>query len=133
MTKQSNINIMENGRAKFAYEAVKDLMENKHINQSEVRSYIKRLPIMIQTNGLGQALAFYYSKSGTYKEIYRKIAVWFSDSKSHSLLKIENELIEEVVNMDRATYRFATNEVIELLNWMRRFADGYISGEGKNR
>lgn len=133
MTKQSNINIMENGRAKFAYEAVKDLMENSRNKQSEIRSYIKRLPIMIQTNGLGQALAFYYSKGGQHGEIYKKISAWFSDNDKYSLLTINDELIEAIVKMDRATYRFVTNEVMELLNWMRRFADGYRSGEEKDK
>lgn len=125
----SIVNIIENGRAKFAFEAVNQLMEKNARNQSEVRSYIKRLPVMIQTNGLGQALAFYYSKRGIHKDIYLQLGKWFSDSEKYSLIKLEKELIEEITNMNRDTYRFVTNEVIELLNWMRRFADGYGNRE----
>lgn len=126
---KSNINIIENGRAKYAFEAVDELMKKNSRHQSEVRSYIKRLPVMIQTNGLGQALAFYYSKQGIHKEIYIKLGEWFSNKENYSLIMLEKELIEEITNMNRDTYRFVTNEVIELLNWMRRFADGYIDRE----
>lgn len=129
MAKQS-IDLVESGRAKFAYDAVEYLMKEHNATQEEVRSYIKRLPLMIQTNGLGQALAFYYSKEKEHRDIYNQIAKWFSPTEKHTFITIDEELIYAISQMNRRTYRVVTAEVIELLNWMRRFADGFLKRSG---
>lgn len=126
--KNSNISLVENGRAKYAFTQVEKLLSSYPNKQSDITSYIKRLPVMIKTNGLGQALAFYYSKEKEHKAIYRAIAGWFSNENNYSLITFQGEFIEEITVMNRDTYRFVTNEVIALLNWMRRFADGYKNG-----
>ncbi|PWA13085.1 type III-B CRISPR module-associated protein Cmr5 [Pueribacillus theae] len=129
MVNQS-IHLVESGRAKFAYDMVKQLMKNNNSKKEEVRSYIKRLPLMIQTNGLGQALAFYYSKEKEHQDIYKVISTWFSPKEKHTFITIDEELIYAITKMNRSTYRMITNEVIELLIWMRRFADGYMKRSG---
>lgn len=132
MAKQS-IDLVESGRAKYAYDAVEKVMRKNSANIDEVRSYIKRLPIMIQTNGLGQALAFYYSKGEGHLDIYNIIATWFSPTEKHTFITIDEELIYAISKMDRSTYRVVTTEVMELLNWMRRFADGIVKRSGGSK
>ena len=48
---------IENGRAAYAYNAVDEFIQKHPDKKENYRSYIKRLPSIIQTNGLGQALA----------------------------------------------------------------------------
>lgn len=56
---------IEGGRASFAFQEVKKAVDQLDKDSTKVKlysSYLKRLPSMIQVNGLGQAMAFYYSK-----------------------------------------------------------------------
>ncbi|AIU70778.1 hypothetical protein TEU_10780 [Thermococcus eurythermalis] len=70
---------MEQRRARFAYErvlevatlSIKDSKGNEKGPEvgSKYRSYVKSAPVLILTNGLGQALAFYQSKIKAEAEI----------------------------------------------------------------
>ena len=53
---------MEQRRAKFAYDRVLEVKEDDKKTQEKYNSYVKNAPVLILTNGLGQALAFYLSK-----------------------------------------------------------------------
>ena len=48
--------------------------------EREYRSYLKKMPAMVQVNGLGETLAFYYAKDGAYRVIYEQIAEWIKKS-----------------------------------------------------
>ena len=43
---------------------------------SDYKSYVKKIPTMIQTNGPSATLAFMYSKGKTYTIIYNQIGKW---------------------------------------------------------
>lgn len=53
---------IENGRAAFAFQEVKRAKEQLRENFETYRSYVKKMPSLIQVNGLGQTLAFYFQK-----------------------------------------------------------------------
>ena len=49
---------LEQGRAAFAYAQVRDYVEGKGDSQrSEYRAYLKKLPTLVQTNGLAETMA----------------------------------------------------------------------------
>lgn len=125
---------IENGRAAFAFQKVKDFVQGGNEKRNkEYSSYIKKLPAMIQTNGLGQSLAFYYAnKNNVYGDIYRQIEEWIRKKQPGLLSKYTHqgneEFVEIIINMNSGDYRIISNEVLAYLNWMRRFADGMIKG-----
>ena len=69
---------LEQGRAEFAYkyaEAGKKL-------GSEYKAYVKKIPMLIKTNGLGATFAFIKSKGGkTYDLIHKQTFEWLSDNE----------------------------------------------------
>ena len=110
-------------RAEFAYVQVKNFVDqNNQEKQKEYKSYVKKLPALIQTNGLSAALAFMFSKGGTYGKIFDQMNLWLQECG----LKRDEELMEWVLQRDSAEYRRTTAEIMALLNWMRRFADGMV-------
>ncbi|TVM02758.1 MAG: type III-B CRISPR module-associated protein Cmr5 [Candidatus Brocadia sp. WS118] len=136
---KANRNALERGRAEFAYQRAKKVKDSYDDISGNYKSYVKKLPMLIKTNGLGAALAFIYSKGWqkkksekpyAYKLLYEDIADWLrSDEKQ--LIKLENneKLIEGVISLDSSTYRAVTVEVLAFLAWLLRFADGLIEKE----
>lgn len=130
---------LEQGRAAKAYrfaEAGAKLSKKK-----EYKSYVKKLPMLIKTNGLGAAMAFIFakgSKNGLPKTsepwglIYSQIEEWLMEDEKckRNLIKVEkNRLAYSLTLMDSYTYRAVTIEVLALLTWVRRFAEALIAGE----
>ncbi|ROL57223.1 type III-B CRISPR module-associated protein Cmr5 [Bacteroidetes/Chlorobi group bacterium Naka2016] len=135
-TKETLITKLENGRAEFAYkcaeEAIKRLNEKR---KKEYRSYTRKIPMMVLSNGLGQTLVFIKAKSNdgnVYELIYDQITRYFKESYAPSRVKMpsnENELIKWVISCDSTTYRYITQDLLAFLNWLRRFAEGMIEPE----
>lgn len=143
---QNELSLIENGRAKFAYEEVKKFVSKQNVENAKLfKSYIKKMPAMIQVNGLGQTIAFYYSKMKkekikkektkinkemVYCEIYKIIEKWFREKFSDvASYQADVELIEAIVKLESPEYRLATNEAMALLNWMKKFVSGMVEGE----
>lgn len=127
----TTINKIEEGRAAYAFTAVKKAVNDSNIDNKELRSYIKKMPTMIQVNGLGQTLAFYYSKKDSnrrqnqYQVVYKMVAEWILKYKyPHLSENYTDDLVECVINLDSKQYKLVTNEVMSLLNWLRRFVEG---------
>ncbi len=77
----TTIRTLEHGRAQFAYECAKE--GSKIEKRKEYKSYVKKIPMLIKTNGLGAALAFMLSKGGTYEFIGEQVLEWLkNDEKS---------------------------------------------------
>ncbi|MDE3840935.1 type III-B CRISPR module-associated protein Cmr5 [Bacillus methanolicus] len=115
---------IENGRASFAFESVKNAFEDNRVSFESYRSYVKKLPSLIQINGLGQALAFCYQKGKEYRVIYDQLHTWLKDKYGQYFQEQNKEFVEVVIGLKSADYRVLTMEVLALLNWMRKFADG---------
>lgn len=106
----------------------KDLLKN-------YRSYSRRLPSMILSNGLGQTLAFVHEKKkdekNAYAILYNQLTAYM---KSNSSIRIpmppnENDLLKWVICCKSEKYRYITQELLAFLNWLRRFAEGLIEEE----
>jgi CRISPR-associated protein Cmr5 len=131
---------VEQGRAHRALSFVQESVDESAEVASRYRAYVKNLPMLIKTNGLGSAMAFVKAKAqdsppeGTaYDLLYAHVEQWLqSDQKKHLLASAEadtDDLVEQLVTMDSSTYRAVTMEVMNLLNWLRRLADGMTDAD----
>jgi CRISPR-associated protein Cmr5 len=119
-------------KAEFAYNCAR----NASNLGKEYKSYVKKLPMLIKTNGLGATFAFMFSKKnkdeGKYwNAIGKNIYDWLKDQNKIDGNRIRSfeELGNQIYQFSSTEYRYLTAEVISFLLWLRRFADGLIEGE----
>ncbi len=122
---------IEQGRAKKAYDFALEGLALGDSKAPEYKAYVKKLPMMIKTNGLGASLAFVKSKQkkDAYKKIYLQLTEWLS--KESEITKgffrgKSTDLVKDIIEMDSYTYRAVTVETLALLAWVSRFAEGLI-------
>jgi CRISPR-associated protein Cmr5 len=120
MPDQVSVQTLENNRAKFAFEMVQAVTQSK----DAYKSWSKKIPVLIKTNGLGQTLAFMKSRKKPETDLmFDKIEEWLV---SKNELQAQDDILKKITEIDSATYRRWTREVIALFNWVRRFAEGYL-------
>jgi CRISPR-associated protein Cmr5 len=138
MRNQSEIKKLEKGRAEFAYNCVKkalDGFKDDKTKQKDYRSYSRKIPTMILTNGLGQTLAFVKAKKAekkkAYELFYNQMTSYFKTNNSTRIKMPDNksDFVEWVISCDSCEYRYITQELLAFLNWLKRFAEGMIEGE----
>ncbi len=121
---------IEENRAIFAYKCVENAMADTQVAK-KYKSYAKKIPRLIQNNGLGPAMAFVYSKKGknrnadekAYSRLYNDIQNRLRDLY---LLEKDVDLTKAVCEKNSVEYREITIEVLALFNWLRRFVEGMI-------
>ncbi len=146
---------LEQKRAKYALadavipikEKHDDLKSKKGINEEAEKefkkydkfvkkyaTYVRRTPIRILNNGLGQALAFLLSKQekeASAKHFYEQLQTWLCGIKDdmHPMRVYTTgtqDLINQLMEGTRQEYMRAQIETLALLNWMKKFADAYL-------
>ena len=124
---------IEQNRANQAYIFAEEGMKLAGNAPKEYKAYVKRIPMMIKTNGLGATFAFVLAKgkrnkSNAYGLIYEQVTEWFAKNRDY-LMKIDSsdDFTEHIIQLDSAQYRAVTVEVLALFQWMRRFAEGLIT------
>jgi len=120
MADTTTVKGIEQGRATKAYEFVNSVKGKS--SWDEYKSGVKKLPVLIKTNGLGQALAFIQNRKN-FPGIYEQLKQWLQQDDKKRLVP-EGDLVQQVIKMESAAYRQVTLETLALLNWMRRFVDG---------
>ena len=118
----------EQERAKMAWELANAVPNHLIDNYASV---VKSAPVMILTNGLGQALAFIISKSKSkeYRLLYDHLNKWLSGNVVWTQSEdISNDLIERVIHEKSQGYRMATEEALAFLAWVKRFATALEKG-----
>lgn len=127
---------LEQGRAAFAYRAAED--GNKLTKSKEYKSYVKKMPMLIKTNGIGAAVAFAFAKgskggqpdlNSAWGLLYSQIERWLEEDGKQLINFPPNRLAYQLTEESSATYRAVTVEVIALLSWIKRFAEALIEGE----
>ena len=123
---------LEQGRAAFAFDRA---TEGYTFHKTEYAPAVKKVPMMIKTNGLGATLAFMFSKQKMYATILKDIELWVNNTDNMKTKAIYdkakgNSLVQKVTELDSSEYRTLTIEVLAFLNWLRRFAEG-IEKESK--
>ncbi len=157
MGRETLINKLEKGRAEFAYRCAKEGIEikekkqigNEFYEDDNYDSYVKKIPSMILSNGLGQTLAFIVAKrkkdnergkagsennpKNAYDLIYKHLTDYLRSNSSVRITMPQerSDLLEWVISCDSAEYRHITQEVLAFLNWLKRFAEGMSEEETK--
>jgi CRISPR-associated protein Cmr5 len=136
MSDNSTMTGIEQDRAKQAYKYASKVEKNM---KEKYSAHVKKVPMMIKTNGLGATFAFIFSKKdkegGVYQEIGKNITDWINYDDKYLRYGMENkpekfrDLVAKVVELKSPKYRALTIEVLALFNWLRRFAEGLIEGE----
>lgn len=113
---------MRNLDQQRAQRALEDV-ENIESHQDEYGSLARGLPMMLQSNGLGQTMAFLKSKGASnaaHKTLYNQLSEWLNlvvrDGE-------EGDFLDWVVRQNSNIYRQAANEAVEFGIWVRRFAE----------
>lgn len=148
---------IEQGRAKVAYDCAlegKSIFKNVQIRtewfkDDKYKSYVKKVPMLIKTNGLGSTFAFIKSKrekeknrkrpgekenpKNAYDLIYEQTKQWLK-KEDKSLIDINegDDLVEKIISLDSPEYRAVTNEMLSFFKWVSRFAEGLIEDESIN-
>lgn len=81
-----------------------------------------RLPVLIRTAGLAQALAFVDAHSDAGKKLLEHIAIVLKLKGKEALLKFSREA-------ELPKYMLLTREVLAALTWYKRFAQSVLGVE----
>jgi CRISPR-associated protein Cmr5 len=138
MPDTTTITHIEQQRAKFAYECASDAQSKEF--SKEYKAYVKKIPMLIKTNGLGATFTFVKAKanasnkgSGAYHLIYEQTTGWLQhDPKRLIHLSGDKDLVAEIIQLDSTPYRAVTVEILAFFGWLRRFAEGLIEGEAED-
>jgi CRISPR-associated protein Cmr5 len=145
MPKLSEVKSLEQQRAKRAYEFAeqgKKLSEKGKKVDKAYKSYVKKIPMLIKTNGLGATFAFIKAKSKTdqskkeyaYHLIYQQVSEWLKERMPYLQDENGNNLSEQdlvyiIISQNSDIYRQITVEVLAFFSWLKRFSEGLIEGE----
>lgn len=133
--------LIEQARAAYALKWLESAKKQNGIKQSELKSYVRRLPGMIQMNGFGQAMAFYYSrqKNEAYLQIYELVSNWLCTQAPHHQQSsspvygdAKGGLMAAITSHDQQLYRQAQAETLALLRWVKKFAEALIIEEASS-
>jgi CRISPR-associated protein Cmr5 len=113
-------------RAKYALDCVQEAAKDKAIHK-EYKSYASNLPAMIHMNGLGQAAAFFKSKSDTHRKLYDLLSDWLC-CHNQPYAGCAN-LLEGITTKDMHHYRLAQAEAQALMDWVKKFAKAFMITE----
>lgn len=114
-------------------EAIKKFKSGKKGLADDYKSYTRKLPMLIKTNGLGAALAFIKAKGkagSAYELLYAQIRLYLKEYDDLELFQNDKEdLVNIIINLPSNEYRFITTSLLAFLGWLKRFAEGLIDGE----
>lgn len=138
----NDMRLIEQRRAEFALQRLEDALAVPEVGKykhSQLKSFLRRLPAMIQMNGFGQAVAFYYAKRTSYEAygvVYKLLEDWLcADGQVYaaatgieSLLhpQATPHLLHALTAGDQQAYRRAEAEAQALLAWAKKFAEALI-------
>lgn len=109
---------IEQERAQLAWQQVTEV--RNRVDFDKYQTYATSASVLIQTNGLLQALVFWKSKAGNgdaYSKLLEHISHALGFGGSIDLL------ITTIKDADVSSYRQNTNEVLSFLVWLKRFVN----------
>ncbi len=118
---------LDRERAHHAILAIEALRSTSADN-GELKSWIEKLPAMIQTNGLAQAMAFYKSRDPKRvkapAQIYNIINHWLAQQ-----FPVEGDLLSWLVSQATPQqYRHMQAEAQAYLRWLKQLAKAELKG-----
>lgn len=125
-------------RAKQAWQDVK-AVDDRHRDTlgRKYNSLARSAPAMVQSNGLGQTLAFFRAKAGPNRSsehwlLYSHLSRWVMVQLGQTDGKVQDGLLEWIVQQDTQSYRRATAETLAYLSWLKRFAEAVLPEAAAN-
>ena len=125
-------------RARHAWSAVESATQQLSPKDLEdFQREAKRLPVRIMTSGLGHAVAFMIAKGGTARTyLGQSVAGWLLRERNHTNSANPKTLdgkalCEKICKEDSGFLRWATNEVLQYLQWLVRFSEAMTDGGKK--
>jgi CRISPR-associated protein Cmr5 len=120
-------------RARWAWEQVKNIggLDDKRV-EARYHTLVRKLPSLLQGSGLGQTLAFLFSKRGQGGQapegrLLGQLAQWILPrERQRDPMRDMETLMEELVKMSPALYRHHSRELLIVAEWLKRFADGLL-------
>ncbi len=137
MASKGDLRKVADSRANHAFKSAKS-----HVNNKNYDSYVKKMPAMIMNNGLLNTFAFGLSKGNGWIDIINDIKSWIGDDNCPVTDAVKkcatdssnaSKFVENVLNLNSDEYLLLTREVLNYLNWLRRFADAFTKDEGSDR
>jgi CRISPR-associated protein Cmr5 len=129
MTQQNSPNrtlqqTLQQKRAAHAWKCIEKVQAGI---QKKYGSLVRGLPALIQSDGLGQTLAFLKAKDKNkgnteHIEAYTNISNWISIEFGVTYKQGET-LLEWLLTQETPMYRRVTAEALAYLNWLKRFAE----------
>jgi len=121
----------EQARAASAWSCIEEIEKSYESEKKKYGTLARKLPAMIQSNGLGQTLAFLQAKGGQKKKDAHNLIADHLTRWVKSQLKVNNDqdLLTWIIQQSSDTYRRATTESIAFAIWLRRFAEAKDWGE----
>lgn len=120
---------IEQGRAAFAFACIDEVEDT----QEKYASYVKKIPAMIKNHGLGQTLGFMFSKKklgNEYELLLTQFGQYLVVRKVLPADAIDSvQFVRAVVNLKAFEYRYVTREILSLVYWLKRFAEGRLGGD----
>lgn len=124
---------IEQKRAQDAMAKVTEVTSASASVQKKFKAYANSLPAMIQTTGLGQALAFAKVKANgkgdeaaAWSAMYAALDQWLQGQKIWSG---SSDSLAALVAGNQQQYQRAQAEAFAYLVWLKQFARALITGE----
>lgn len=122
---KSDTQTQQQARAAFALKKVQSALKDLNGKpRKEFKAHASAFPAMIQMNGLGQAAAFYLSKSDRHEVLYNILSGWLTRDGQPYLGKAD--LLDGVTSEGLPKYLVAQAEALAFLDWVKKFANAYV-------
>ncbi|MEN2993679.1 MAG: type III-B CRISPR module-associated protein Cmr5 [Bacteroidia bacterium] len=124
-------------RAEAAWKAVKEVKGKPLDYQRKCAALARRVPALIRASGLGQTLAFLNMKikpqgGDEHEWLLRHLSRWVLSQLGFVGSDSRSDLLDWIVNKaDQRGYRYATQEALAYLQWVKRFAESELREEEK--
>lgn len=110
-------------RAAQAWNNVESL--NSASFRNDYGSLVRGLPAMIQTDGLGQSLAFLLAKAKgdrhtAHYAVYSHLEEWLRGAEQFNF---QGDLLQWLLGKNSGVYRQVATEAQAYLGWLKRFAE----------
>ncbi len=122
-------------RAEFALNALNEFKITGV--PSETATFIVGMPNMILSNGLGQSLAFLKAKSSKKERnfVFNVLKKYLCEEYSSEFSKEPDDysFLKKLNELDQAQYIKMQEEVLRMLEWLKRYARAFEKDSNKDK
>lgn len=106
--------------------ALKKVMENEKLKA--LKSFSAGAPSMILQNGFGQALAFWAAKGKEeHNTLFTIVREWINENHTDFKTETQKEFLMKISQSSQEEYFAVQQETLYLLEWVKRYANAFIT------